>query len=207
MDRRLWFLLVPLYAGLIFVGGLSGFWALSRPPREETGYYEYMGLWLGEPNVKDAPYEPSWVQGDETGAEHQECISVTEYMKSLIANGSSPVLESILLFPVADVRRNSVYLLVDASSEVKREILALIDVPHDVSVCFIDAPASREMLYMWLNHAFTLSEIVEVRGMGLTLNGTILVELEEVTFRSVRAVLRAFDGYVPPGILVIRKFV
>ena len=209
MGKSLSYLLVPAFVWLLIIGGFSGFWALSKPPREEVGYYEYMDLWLGVPDVRDEPYEAFWMQGAEGYDEESEWMTTIRRVWDLYQNGSSPALRSMMYFPIPDYRGSSIYLLVEASAN-RSEILEVVDAPPEVSVRFIEAPASREMTYRWLRRLWDIQDAlrfsgVRVGGLGLTVNGTFLVELEEVSPRSVRAVLMAVDGYVPPGMLVIRR--
>jgi len=60
------------------------------------------------------------------------------------------------------------------------------------------------MMLKWLNHLLVRLEGLE-GFKGLMPDGRLYVGLREVTPGNVRAVLRALDGYVPPGLLVIRK--
>jgi len=123
----------------------------------------------------------------------------------LAEENASVALRNIIYLPIPDVYSNSVYLLVaDATPEVKQEILDIVDAPENVTICFIDAPASREMMLKWLNHLLVRLEGLE-GFKGLMPDGRLYVGLREVTPGNVRAVLRALDGYVPPGLLVIRK--
>jgi hypothetical protein len=123
----------------------------------------------------------------------------------LAEENASVVLRNIIHYPIPDVYSDSVYLLVaDATPEVKQEILDIVDAPENVTICFIDAPASKEMMLKWLSHLLTRLEGLE-GSRGLMPDGRFYVGLREVTPGNVRAVLRALDGYVPPGLLVIRK--
>jgi hypothetical protein len=60
------------------------------------------------------------------------------------------------------------------------------------------------MMFKWLNYLLARLEGSE-GSRGLMPDGRLYVGLHEVTPKNVRAVLRALDGYVPPGLLVIRK--
>lgn len=193
--------LIGLASGLVISEGFFH----DKPSREEVGYYEYPELWLGEPDVKDAPLERLWFLHEESDTRYEECVGVADRIGELVEENTSESLRSIIYLPIPDVYSNSVHLLVaDATPEVKQEILDIVDAPENVTICFIDAPASREMMLKWLNYL-----LLRLEGMegfrGLTPDGRLYVGLREVTPEKVRAVLRALDGYVPPGLLVIRK--
>ena len=177
----------------------------DEPSRDEVGYYDYPELWLGEPDVKNAPMERLWFLQEESDTRYDECVEVAEKIEELAKENTLSALRHTIYFPIPDVYSNSVYLLVaDATPEIKREILDIVDAPENVTICFIDAPASKEMMLKWLNYLYTrLEESVGFRG--LMPDGRLCVGLHEVTPNNVRAVLSALDGYVPPGLLVIRK--
>ena len=177
----------------------------DEPSRDEVGYYDYPELWLGEPDVKNAPMERLWFLQEESDTRYDECVEVAEKIEELAKEDTLAALRHTIYFPVPDVYSNSVYLLVaDATPEIKQEILDIVDAPENVTVCFIDAPASKEMMLKWINYLYTRLE--ESEGFrGLMPDGRLYVGLHEVTPKNVRAVLSALDGYVPPGLLVIRK--
>lgn len=177
----------------------------DKPPRDEVGYYDYPELWLGQPDVKNAPMERLWFLQEESDTRYEECVEVAEKIEELAEENASVALRSILYLPIPDVYSNSVYILVaDATPEAKQEIRDIVDASENVTLCFFDAPASREMMLKWLNYL-----LVRLEGLGgfkgLMPDGRLYVGLREVTPGNVRAVLRALDGYVPPGLLVIRK--
>jgi len=193
--------LIGLASGLV----MSEVLFHDKPSREEVGYYEYPELWLGEPDIKYAPLERLWFLYEESDTRYEECVGVTDRIVELAEENASVALRNIIYLPIPDVYSNSVYLLVaDATPEVKQEILDIVDAPENVTICFIDAPASREMMLKWLNHLLVRLEGLE-GFKGLMPDGRLYVGLREVTPGNVRAVLRALDGYVPPGLLVIRK--
>ncbi len=193
--------IIGLASGLV----ISEVQAHDKPPRDEVGYYDYPDLWLGEPDIKNAPVERLWFLQEESDTRYEGCVEVAERIVELANETTLIALRHMFYFPIPDVYSNSVYLLVaDATPEIKEEILDIVDAPENVTVCFIDAPASREMMLKWLNYLEVRSE--GLAGFrGLMPDGRLHVGLREVTPRSVRAVLRALDGYVPPGLLVIRK--
>ena len=193
--------LIGLASGLV----MSEVLFHDKPYREEVGYYEYTELWLGEPDIKNAPLECLWFLHEESDTRYEECVGVADRIEELAEENTSVVLRNIIHFPIPDVYSYSVYLLVvDATPEVKQEILDIVDAPENVTICFIDAPASREMMLKWLNHLLVRLEGLE-GFRGLMPDGRLYVGLREVTPGNVRDVLRALDGYVPPGLLVIRK--
>ena len=193
--------LIGLASGLV----MSEVLFHDKPSREEVGYYEYPELWLGEPDIKYAPLERLWFLYEESDTRYEECVGVTDRIVELAEENASVALRNIIYLPIPDVYSNSVYLLVaDATPEVKQEILDIVDAPENVTICFIDAPASREMMLKWLNHLLVRLEGLE-GFKGLMPDGRLYVGLREVTPGNVRAVLRALDGYVPPGLLLIRK--
>ena len=187
----------------MFVLGI--FRSARAPSRDEVGYYDYPELWLGEPDVKNAPMERLWFLQEESDTRYDECVEVAEKIEGLAKENTLTALRHTIYFPIPDVYSNSIYLLVaDATPEIKQEILDIVDAPENVTICFIDAPASKEMMLKWLNYLLTRLE--ESEGFrGLMPDGRLYVGLHEVTPKNVRAVLRALDGYVPPGLLVIRK--
>jgi len=177
----------------------------DKPPRDEVGYYDYPELWLGQPDVKNAPMERFWFLQEESDTRYDECLEVAEKIEELAEENASVALRSIIYLPIPDVYSNSVYILVaDATPEAKQEIRDIVDTSENVTLCFFDAPASREMMLKWLNYL-----LVRLEGLGgfkgLMPDGRLYVGLREVTPGNVRAVFRALDGYVPPGLLVIRK--
>jgi len=177
----------------------------DEPSRDEVGYYDYPELWLGEPDVKNAPMERLWFLQEESDTRYDECVEVAEKIEGLAEENALAALRHTIYLPIPDVYSNSVYLLVaDATPEIKREILDIVDAPENVTMCFIDAPASKEMMFKWLNYLLARLEGSE-GSRGLMPDGRLYVGLHEVTPKNVRAVLRALDGYVPPGLLVIRK--
>ena len=177
----------------------------DKPSRDEVGYYDYPELWLGEPDVKNAPMERLWFLQEESDTRYDECVEVAENIEGLAKENTLAALRHTIYFPIPDVYSNSIYLLVaDATPEIKQEILDIVDAPENVTICFIDAPASKEMMLKWLNYLYTRLEGSE-GFRGLMPDGRLYVGLHEVTPNNVRAVLRALDGYVPPGLLVIRK--
>jgi len=193
--------LIGLASGLV----MSEVLFHDKPSREEVGYYEYPELWLGEPDIKYAPLERLWFLYEESDTRYEECVGVTDRIVELAEENASVALRNIIYLPIPDVYSNSVYLLVaDATPEVKQEILDIVDAPENVTICFIDAPASKEMMLKWLNHLLVRLEGLE-GFKGLMPDGRLYVGLREVTPGNVRAVLRALDGYVPPGLLLIRK--
>jgi hypothetical protein len=193
--------LIGLASGLV----LSEVLFHDKPPRKEVGYYDYPELWLGEPDIKYAPLERLWFLHEESDIRYEECVGVADRIVGLAEENASVALRNIIYLPIPDVYSNSVYLLVaDATPEVKQEILDIVDAPENVTICFIDAPASREMMLKWLNHLLVRLEGLE-GFKGLMPDGRLYVGLREVTPGNVRAVLRALDGYVPPGLLLIRK--
>jgi len=178
----------------------------DKPSRDEVGYHDYPELWLGEPDVKNAPMERLWFLQEESDTRYDECLEVAENIEELAEENTLAALRHTIYFPIPDVYSNSVYLLVaDATPEIKQEILDIVDAPENVTICFIDAPASKEMMLKWLNYLYTRLEGSE--GFRCLMpDGRLYVGLHEVTPKNVRAVLRALDGYVPPGLLVIRKY-
>ena len=193
--------LIGLASGLV----MSEVLFHDKPSREEVGYYDYPELWLGEPDVKNAPLERLRFLHEESDTRYEECVEVADRIEELAEENTSVALRHTIYFPIPDVYSNSVYLLVaDATPEVKQEILDIVDAPENVTLCFFDAPASREMMLKWLNYLLTRLE-GSVGFRGLMPDGRLYVGLREVTPGNVRAVLRALDGYVPPGLLVIRK--
>jgi len=177
----------------------------DEPPRDEVGYYDYPELWLGQPDVKNAPMECLWFLQEESDTRYDECVEVAEKIEELAKENTLAALRHTIYFPIPDVYSNSIYLLVaDATPDIKQEILDIVDAPENVTICFIDAPASKEMMLMWLNYLLTRLE--ESEGFRCLMpDGRLYVGLHEVTLKNVRAVLSALDGYVPPGLLVIRK--
>ena len=67
------------------------------------------------------------------------------------------------------------------------------------------------MLLGWTEYVYGSVEVlrdrkgVDIWSAGITLNGTIYVGMEEVTPRNVNILLSYLEGFVPPGILVIRQ--
>jgi len=177
----------------------------DEPPRDEVGYYDYPELWLGQPDVKNAPMECLWFLQEESDTRYDECVEVAEKIEELAKENTLAALRHTIYFPIPDVYSNSIYLLVaDATPDIKQEILDIVDAPENVTICFIDAPASKEMMLMWLN--YLLKRLEESEGFRCLMpDGRLYVGLHEVTLKNVRAVLSALDGYVPPGLLVIRK--
>jgi hypothetical protein len=193
---------------LVIVGFIVGsaFIGLSKVRPDHEDYRE---LWEGEPDVKNCPLEPPWFSSEEAGAEHQECLEVAEMLKSLIESRKYETLNSVILPPVPDVQNNVVYLLV--SPDTASGIRELVDAQADVEICFIEAPAPREVLFEWAEYVYGGVEVlrdrkgVEIWSAGITLNGTIYVGMEEVNPRNVNVLLSYLEGFVPPGILVIRQ--
>ena len=193
--------LIGLVSGLV----VSEVLLPDKPSREEVGYYEYPELLLGEPDIKNAPLERLWFLHEESDIRYEECVGVADKIVELAEENASIALRNIIHLPIPDVYSNSVYLLVaDATPEIKQEILNIVKAPENVNICFIDAPASKEMMLKWLNYLLVRLEGLE-GFKGLMPDGRLYVGLREVTPGNVRAVLRALDGYVPPGLLVIRK--
>lgn len=203
MYRKTHYIVVSVIVGFIVVSAFIGL-SKVKPDHEE-----YRELWEGEPDVKNCPLEYPWFSGEETGAGHKECLEVTEMIKSLIESRKHEALSSVILPPVPDVQNNVVYLLV--SPGTAGEIRELLDAPANVEICFIEAPAPREMLFKWAEYVYGSVEVlkdrkdVDIWSAGITLNGTIYVGMEEVTPRNVNILLSYLEGFVPPGILVIRQ--
>ena len=136
-------------------------------------------------------------------------MEVVESLKSLIESNEYEALNSVILPPVPDVQNNTVYLLISPGSG--EEIQRLMVFPSSVEIRFIEAPVPREVLSEWAEYVFGAVDIlrdrngVMIQSAGITLNGTIYVGMEEVTPRNVNILLSYLKGYVPPGILVIRK--
>ena len=193
--------LISLASGLV----VSEVVLHDKPSHEAVGYYKYPELWLGEPDIKDAPLERLWFLQEVSDMRYEECVEVADRIVELAEKNASVALRNIIHYPIPDIYSNSVYLLVaDATPEVKQEILDIVEAPKNVTMCFIDAPASREMMLKWLSYLLTRLEGLE-GSRGLMPDGRLYVGLRGVTTGNVRAVLRALDGYVPPGLLVIRK--
>jgi hypothetical protein len=80
-----------------------------------------------------------------------------------------------------------------------------------VEICFIEAPAPREVLFEWAEYVYGSVEVlrdrksVDIWSAGITLNGTIYVGMEEVTPRNVNVLLSYLEEFVPPRILVVRQ--
>ena len=193
--------LIGLASGLV----ISEVIFYDKPPRDEVGYYEYPELWLGEPDIKDAPLERLWFLQEVSDTRYEECVEVADRIVELAEENASVALRNIIHYPIPDIYSNSVYLLVaDATPEVKQEILDIVEAPENVTICFVDAPASREMMLKWLSYLLTRLEGLE-GSRGMMPDGRLYVGLREVAPGNVRAVLMALDGYVPPGLLVIRE--
>jgi len=198
-------LAIAILLGLVSGVVVSDVLFNDEPSRDEVGYYDYLELWLGEPDVKNAPLERLWFLQEESDTRFDECVEVAEKIEELTRGDIPAALMHTIYFPIPDIYSNSVYLLVaDATPEIKQEIVEIVDAPENVTVCFIDAPASKEMMLKWLNYLLTRLD-GSVGFRGLMPDGRLYVGLYEVTPNNVRAVLSALDGYVPPGLLVIRK--
>jgi len=203
MYRKTYSIVALLLIGLIVGSVLFGFSNVG------SEYAEYHELWEAESDVKNRPLESFLFLGEETGVEHQECLEVAESLKSLIESNEYEALNSVILPPVPDVQNNTVYLLISPGSG--EEIQELIVCPASVEIRFIEAPVPREVLSEWAEYVFGAVDIlrdrngVMIQSAGITLNGTIYVGMEEVTPRNVNILLSYLKGYVPPGILVIRK--
>ena len=203
MYRKTYSIVALLLIGLIVGSVLFGFSNVG------SEYAEYHELWDAEPNVKNRPLESFLFLGEETGVEHQECLEVAESLKSQIESNEYEVFNSVILPPVPDVQNDTVYLLISPGSG--EEIQRLIVCPASVEIRFIEASVPREVLSEWAGYVFGAVDVlrdrdgVMIQSAGITIKGTIYVGMEEVTPRNVNILLSYLKGYVPPGILVIRK--
>ena len=112
-------LAIAILLGLVSGVVMSDVLFHDEPPRDEVGYYDYPELWLGQPDVKNAPMERLWFLHEESDTRYDECVEVAEKIGGEIVSADAFAIYRGLDIgtdkPTAEDRRRIPHHMVDVA--------------------------------------------------------------------------------------------
>jgi hypothetical protein len=164
-------------------------------------------------NVKDEPQNTLWWLKGQPRAEDNppDLMATTDRLTSLIFDDKRADLRAVYGNCYVNPGNSTLFVvLTRCDSETTAMFNTALDPPPSVHIVYRTGPATYEELEGYMNSisniAFSLPrDVVEVNGMEITENATILIGIGYVTPEAVGALAKAIRGLAPEGLIFVRR--
>lgn len=168
-------------------------------------------IWYQEPQMIDNPFNSWYLKGHTEPVPHGDYYQVLDRIRSAYLAGD-PVLAEYYVSSVANKNNGTVFVFTSSlEGSVLSYIRELADAPEDVDVRFLPSLASRRELDEWLDIVGTLDtldllhDLVGLNMVGISINGMILLGVEDFDEGSLVIVKDVLREKVPWGILCLHE--